>query len=319
MIYINKDISLEQNKKAIGLLEDYEKFENISKEQKDKFKDDENIDKERWKKFRNYKEGRSYKDLLNELLLIQGFVCCYCGSRVTNESLSYEIEHVKPKTKFPKKALSFENLLVCCKGGSRDIIHIAKLDENKTIIAQKYGLLEQDLEEIQVKLNDIIKDLEKKCSNKVIDKIKQKIDLNEIKEGDRILISIAKEKEEQHCGVKKGKKEITLSPLNKNVENIYYTIEGEVKANGFENDIEKILNLNTTHLRLIRKRRISNIQSNILPSIPDDIELNFALRKLIDDYKSKSESGEFEPYYFVNVAILEGRFKNNTISNNSQL
>ena len=101
--------------------------------------------------FRDWKSGedREYNDLINpikgdvkeSLLVEQGYICCYCESRISKENS--HIEHLKPKDKkkFPELELEYDNMLCSCQkqlskgeprhcGNSKanDIIIITPLD-----------------------------------------------------------------------------------------------------------------------------------------------------------------------------------------------
>jgi len=103
--------------------------------------------------FRDWKSGenREYKNLLNpikgdvkkSLLVEQGYICCYCESKILKENS--HIEHLKPKDKdkFPELQLDYDNMLCSCQkqlskgeprhcGNSKanDIIRITPLDLN---------------------------------------------------------------------------------------------------------------------------------------------------------------------------------------------
>ncbi len=70
--------------------------------------------------------GQEKTDLYNALLREQGFICCYCGMRITRElsdigaDTSYtdrdscHIEHLKPQSIYPELALEYKNLLASC-------------------------------------------------------------------------------------------------------------------------------------------------------------------------------------------------------------
>lgn len=51
------------------------------------------------------------------LLEEQGFICCYCGQRIANDS-NTNIEHLKSRKNYPHLDLSYENMLASCDGGS---------------------------------------------------------------------------------------------------------------------------------------------------------------------------------------------------------
>ncbi len=60
--------------------------------------------------------GREKTDVYNALLQEQGFICCYCGMRITRETC--HIEHLKPRSTHPYLALEYRNMLASCQGES---------------------------------------------------------------------------------------------------------------------------------------------------------------------------------------------------------
>ena len=103
--------------------------------------------------FRDWKSAgdKSYSELINpikselkkSLLAEQGYICCYCESRISSDNS--HIEHLKPKDKdkFPLLQLDYNNLLCSCQkqlskgeprhcGNSKanDSISITPLDMN---------------------------------------------------------------------------------------------------------------------------------------------------------------------------------------------
>lgn len=71
----------------------------------------------RQKPFCNY-ENYSEKDELRETLLQeQGYICCYCMSRIQAPNFEkMKIEHWKPQHKFKEDQLNYSNLLASCRG-----------------------------------------------------------------------------------------------------------------------------------------------------------------------------------------------------------
>ena len=61
-------------------------------------------------------------DIYNSLLKEQGFICCYCGRRISTDGdkpeEKYHIEHLKPQKKYPDLALEYTNMLASCQGES---------------------------------------------------------------------------------------------------------------------------------------------------------------------------------------------------------
>lgn len=73
--------------------------------------------------------------LKEQLLREQGYICCYCGTRIEN-NIQTVIEHIYPKTNNDYKHLELEytNLLVSCKGG-----------QNERRAARREGRSEEDI------------------------------------------------------------------------------------------------------------------------------------------------------------------------------
>lgn len=62
----------------------------------------------------------------------QGYLCCYCESRITADSS--DIEHIRPRSKHPQICFDYANLLVSCTKASRCNSHKgSQYDENKFI------------------------------------------------------------------------------------------------------------------------------------------------------------------------------------------
>lgn len=59
------------------------------------------------------------KPIVHEALLKeQGYICCYCGMRITKATS--HIEHLKPRSAYPDLALEYTNLLASCQGESEE-------------------------------------------------------------------------------------------------------------------------------------------------------------------------------------------------------
>ncbi len=52
------------------------------------------------------------------LLKEQGYICCYCGMRITKTTS--HIEHLKPRSTYPNLALEYTNLIASCQGESEE-------------------------------------------------------------------------------------------------------------------------------------------------------------------------------------------------------
>ncbi|HEY9600313.1 MAG TPA: retron system putative HNH endonuclease [Allocoleopsis sp.] len=74
-----------------------------------------------WNNFsddRNNPDRKPKTDVHNALLQEQGYLCCYCGRRITKETS--HIEHLRPRKLYPKLALEYNNLLASCQGESEE-------------------------------------------------------------------------------------------------------------------------------------------------------------------------------------------------------
>jgi len=59
-------------------------------------------------------ENESY-NLRKQLLEEQGYICCYCMSRI--DCNNSKIEHFKPQTKYRAFQIDYQNLFIACNGG----------------------------------------------------------------------------------------------------------------------------------------------------------------------------------------------------------
>jgi len=57
-------------------------------------------------------EGKIKRQLMEHLVEEQGGICCYCNRELRDND--FHIEHFRPKDKYPKQALEYENLLISC-------------------------------------------------------------------------------------------------------------------------------------------------------------------------------------------------------------
>ncbi len=63
------------------------------------------------------------RDLHDALLREQGYICCYCEMRITQQNS--HIEHLKPRTNYPTSALDYANLLASCQRERSAVKHCA--------------------------------------------------------------------------------------------------------------------------------------------------------------------------------------------------
>lgn len=62
----------------------------------------------------NYDNYPDKDDLRKSLLKEQGYICCYCMSRIKSDEM--KIEHWHPQTKYTSRQLDYRNLLGACMG-----------------------------------------------------------------------------------------------------------------------------------------------------------------------------------------------------------
>lgn len=80
----------------------------------------EPTDFSKWKGQKNEEWTPTWDDLRtpqkpmvhDALLREQGYICCYCGRRITRDTS--HIEHLKPRKTYPNLALEYTNLLASC-------------------------------------------------------------------------------------------------------------------------------------------------------------------------------------------------------------
>jgi uncharacterized protein (TIGR02646 family) len=66
------------------------------------------------KKYQDLQGTLTKKKLHSELLLEQYYLCCYCGTNIEVENS--HVEHLQPQSKFKKRTLNYNNLLISCNG-----------------------------------------------------------------------------------------------------------------------------------------------------------------------------------------------------------
>lgn len=59
-----------------------------------------------------YLPSKERKDLLNALVEEQGYICCYCGMEISDETS--HVEHLMPQSSHPDLSLEYTNLLASC-------------------------------------------------------------------------------------------------------------------------------------------------------------------------------------------------------------
>lgn len=78
---------------------------------------------EHWTPIYNDLRGTQKKDVRTALLTEQGYICCYCCSRIEDNHKTTVMEHFIPQSdeeEGENNALNYENLLGCCDGTKID-------------------------------------------------------------------------------------------------------------------------------------------------------------------------------------------------------
>ena len=88
-----------------------------------KFEDWKNKASENWQPSWDNFQNPEKKIVKKELLIEQGYICCYCGLRIEND-ISTEIEHIKPRRECvggeEYKALDYNNFPASCNGSAKE-------------------------------------------------------------------------------------------------------------------------------------------------------------------------------------------------------
>ena len=64
----------------------------------------------KWKSFNRSVKNDTYDAILHE----QGYICCYCGIRISRKKC--HIEHYRPKSKYTHLTFDYSNLISSCQG-----------------------------------------------------------------------------------------------------------------------------------------------------------------------------------------------------------
>ena len=87
------------------------------REEPEEFTNWKNLENDDWQPNWDNNFQAPQKPIVHEALLgEQGFICCYCGMRITRETS--HIEHLKPRSIYPHLALDYTNLMASCQGES---------------------------------------------------------------------------------------------------------------------------------------------------------------------------------------------------------
>jgi len=135
-------------------------------------------------------------NLRKQLLQEQGYICCYCMSRI--DCSNSKIEHFKPQTKYREFQIDYQNLFIACSGGEgfkskeqfcdtkkgeKELNHIdllSAIEYNYTKNSKHISIISKD-KNIDREINDILnlnvlllKKNRKQVYNRVMNNLKSK-------------------------------------------------------------------------------------------------------------------------------------------------
>ncbi len=265
------------------------------------------------------------RPLKHILLCEQGFVCCYCGRRVFLDHNTL-LEHLAAKGAkdtngiYVNKRLVFnyDNLMACCFGSSKDILHIiAGSEETVESVAKYYVISKDKIEELNV-------------NDKNYTALKKKYDINNLKIGDKVLIIQKNEKEHQHCGPIKDDDTISIHPLQADCEEHFkYRQQGGeevILIPLIENDahaqkvIDRLGLNNNGVLNRDRKEAFDvalGVRNSILNSSYPNVDKRALIQRQIQSYLPNIKHAPAENYpnanffkkafWFVELAVFTGK------------
>ena len=253
-----------------------------------------------WNLMKNVRGTYSKSRLRAHLLEEQHHICCYCGVRITLNKNNTVLEHLYPKAKYREKVFDYDNLLLSCTGGSRNIVHKLRPDETIEDVSKEYGVSLSHLEEINVEQNQI-------------DLFRKKYELDDLSEGDRLIIILKVKGAHQHCDTKKRGHELLVHPLQSDVSQKfrYNSLNGNIEESTLEiKDTVQKLGLNkNAYLVQQRKNAVDAAYTKLQELINlsgNDVDLFKSVRaKLIDKYEQPDpDSGMLPPFAFVTATVL---------------
>ena len=221
--------------------------------------------------------GGEVKQTLKEVLVReQGFLCCYCGSRILASSSSAHLEHLLPKDEFPEKVYDYHNLLASCNGGEKAVVYENSDNKDLREVAQLFGISEADLP-------------------------------SQASSAKRF-VTVVPQLKERHCGHKKGNKTIDISPMDPACGEFfkYRTFDGKIEVSEENRQTVELLGLNHPLLCTRREKVIEDVLatfSAIQEIYPEDPASMF------DQYLSilsePDDEGMLRTWFFVATTMVD--------------
>lgn len=99
----------------------------------------------------------------------------------------------------------------------------------------------------------------------------------------------------QTCDTKKSNQIITINPLNlDHVNNTTYFRDGTINSNSYQNDLDKILNLNLFKLKNNRKNALSSFQTELCKQKDKKTISKEIFLKLLKEYEERETKQEYD-------------------------
>lgn len=261
----------------------------------------EGTGKDVWRLMDIHRKIYDKKRLKEYLLREQGFICCYCGKRLSIEKIEHtSIEHLNIKSEDKSKTYDYFNLLASCLGGSRIELHKVEAGETLNIIADKYEVSVEHLQDAY-----ILTDFDKQ-------KLKE-YNLYDLAIGDRIVIVPLSSNDEikQHCNIRREAKPISVHPLKEDVAKCFrYDRKGQIFINTDNRLSVTNLGLNDNIL-LTQDRRKLVLEADRLRRFlfgrfgSDKNDFRQKVKEFAAEYEKFDVEGKLKPFCFVTVSALQ--------------
>ena len=233
-------------------------------------------------------EGVKYyskEELRKELLVEQGYICCYCGGRIADSNKTI-LEHLHPKESNKHRTFDYDNLYASCSGGNPPYYTVKENNERISDICHRLGIQVSTIQQQNRHLN-----------------------LERLRKGDKVDY----QRKQKHCDAKKNLFKIAVSPEQTDCEAKFaYDITGKIQAvNGDKDTVEtiKILGLNDNDI-LKRKRRdahtgIKDYIFELMGLFQEDFS---AVRKVLGqlyDSLNQPQNDKLEEFCFVQRYFIQ--------------
>lgn len=252
------------------------------------------------------------KELQKSLLIEQGYICCYCGQRISEESDSDKseeddnkidrvvIEHFLPKSKNRDKVFDYSNLLASCQGGKQEVYAVKTVFRNGKNVAET-------IEDIANQFN---------IPKERLKELNKGRDWDNLGKGDKIVIDVPP----KHCdNLKEDKPDTIINPVQDQncAEKFKYENDGTISSAENVSEMEKkslddtieVLGLNISKLKLRRESALKaakkNFEKYIIPLSNNPIELKRQIVKLVEGRNKPDSEGKLLPLCFVEVSFLK--------------